>query len=56
MLSTPRYTADGRPMVLMTVLKTNGFPKDGDVGEPAWIYLATMSPAGRWEWELIARY
>jgi hypothetical protein len=56
-VSSPRFTADGRPMVLVTVLKSSGiYTTDGDSREPSWIYLATMNPAGKWDWELIAKY
>lgn len=55
--SGPRFTRDGRPMLLLTLQKTApAYSDEGDIKEPSWIYLATRNPSGTWEWELVAKY
>ncbi len=55
--SGPRFTREGRPMLLLSFQKTGTvYTEDGDIKEPSWIYLATRNPSGTWEWELVAKY
>jgi hypothetical protein len=57
----PRFTADGRPMLLLTLVKTstrffNEISTEDEPKNPSWIYLATKSASGQWEWEQVAQY